>query len=154
MFHVSCFVLLLLAIPLTARAQATGEVESIGFDNHYRPNCWTPMVIRIVPEKSGTYQIRVKQQDLDRDLPVFNERISLTAVAEGRSPEQRFWMYFLPQPVDGGLPNSSQGNSTLNDLQQQLHVYLCDDKGNQLAQLRVTSTITSLEPPVGSGFGP
>jgi hypothetical protein len=30
--------------------QVKGEVESIGFQNYYRPDCWTQMVIRLTPE--------------------------------------------------------------------------------------------------------
>src|SRR5688572_32509916 len=75
--------LILLISAATARAQAD-EVESIGFNNHYRPDCWTPMVVRITPEKSGTYQIHVIQEDLDGDEPTFVQEITLTGGDEDR----------------------------------------------------------------------
>ena len=96
---------------------ARGEVESIGFANTYRPNCFTPMVVRLQVEKTGKYQIRVTQYDLDGDEQVFVEPISLTGTDEGNAEPQRFWMYFIPQPTDGGLPDITR-TGTLRELQQ------------------------------------
>jgi len=138
--------LLLFFLTSGAFAQPTGEVETIGFNNQYRPDAWTPMLIRIQPgaEDTGTYQIQVFQEDMDRDRAIFTRTITLT----GGSREQRFWAYFLPQPnkiaLGVGLPDTTQGG-TLKDLQENLKVYLCDEKGKQLAPLRVTSSITNIE---------
>jgi hypothetical protein len=136
--------LILLISAATARAQAD-EVESIGFNNHYRPDCWTPMVVRITPEKSGTYQIHVIQEDLDGDEPTFVQEITLTGGDEGKAEPQRFWMYFIPQPTHGGLYDVNRGG-TLKEINGQLQVYLCDQKGKQIKKLPITSTIINLEP--------
>ena len=131
-------------------AQPVGEVESIGFNNVYRPGCWTPMVVRIRPNAAptGTYQLQVKQRDLDNDIAVFTRPISLTGAAQGGAREQRFWMYFIPQPVNKGLPDTRAG-ATLKDFQEAIEVYLCDETGRQLTQLPVTAPVESLDPPVG-----
>lgn len=136
-------ILLVLSFPAIAFADLKGEVESIGFGSLYRPNCWVPMLVRVAAEKSGTYQIRVIQEDLDRDHEIFRQDVSLTGSEDGKA-EQRFWMYFIPQPTDGGLPDQSNGG-TLRDLQQQLKVILCDEKGRQLIQLPITQTILNIE---------
>src|SRR5262245_44763752 len=103
--------LFLLFISASALAQVKGEVESIGFGSVYRSNCWTPMVVRLQAEKSGIYQIKVKQEDLDRDGPAFTETISLTGSDEGNSQPQRFWTYFIPQPTDQGLADTTRGGT-------------------------------------------
>ena len=77
-------ILLVLSFPAIAFADLKGEVESIGFGSLYRPNCWTPMLVRVAAEKSGTYQIRVIQEDLDRDHEIFREDVSLTAPRTAR----------------------------------------------------------------------
>lgn len=136
--------LLLLCFPLCALGQAKGEVESIGFGSLYRPNVHVPMLVRVQAERSGTYQIRVVQKDLDQDHEIFKQDVSLTGSDDGRGPEQRFWMYFIPQPTDNGLPDTSRGG-TLRDLQKDLKVFLCDERGRQLIQLPVTQTITNIE---------
>src|SRR5687768_3654804 len=140
--------LFLLFSAAPAFAQVKGEVESFGFNNHYRPNCWTPLLIRIEnAEKSGTYQIRVIQEDLDRDRVVFMREITLTGSEDGGAP-QKFWMYFIPQPTNNGLYDVSRGG-TLKDLQQQLKVELCDEDGKRPTKLNVTQSIINLEPPGG-----
>ena len=100
---------ILLLLPSLAFAQAKGEVEKIGFENYYRPDCWTPMTVRLVPDtsKSEQFQIQVKQEDLDRDHPIFSRLISLTGNAEGKSREQRFRVYFKPEPTNDGLPDAN-----------------------------------------------
>ena len=134
-------IFLLAAAP---QAFARNEVESIGFGSLYRPNCYVPMLVNVSVEKSGTYQIRVIQEDLDRDHEIFKQDVTLTGADEGKGSDQKFWMYFIPQPTDGGLPDTSrQGN--LKDLQQQLKVFLCDEKGKQLMQLPITQTILNVE---------
>src|SRR6476620_2602926 len=144
--------LLLLIISASALAKVKGEVESVGFGSVYRSNCWTPMVVRLQAEKSGVYQIRVKQKDLDSDVPSFSETISLTGSDEGNSQPQRFWVYFIPQPTDGGLADSTRGG-TLRELQSQLQVFVCDEKGDkELTILPVTSTITNAESVIAGAY--
>src|SRR5829696_1937798 len=109
---------LLLCMPLVASAQAKGEIESIGFGWNFRPNCHVPMLVRMKAEKSGTYQIRVKQSDLDADEPLYTATVSLTGSEDGKGAEQRFWLYFLPTPINGGLSNTANGG-TLRELQDQ-----------------------------------
>ena len=46
---------LLLLLPSLAFAQARGEVESIGFQGLYRPGCWTPMVVKLVPTTGSVF---------------------------------------------------------------------------------------------------
>lgn len=136
-------VLLLLLCPIVARAETKGEVEAIGFGALYRPNCYVPMLVRVQPDTSGTYQIRVVQDDLDADQPLFTQTVSLTGSDDGGpGSEQRFWLYFIPQPTDGGLPDAADG---LRAIQQTLKVFLCDENGRQLMQLPVTSTIQNLD---------
>ena len=60
--------LILLNISSAALAQAKGEVESIGFDNAYRPNCWTPMVVKLVTNE----EIRGWIEYYDRDMIKLN----------------------------------------------------------------------------------
>src|ERR1700742_5202766 len=94
--------IILLFMPAVASAQISGSVESIGCDSYFRPECWTPMVITVTPQTAQTdfYQIHVKVQDLDRDLPIFQRTISVTGTAEGTT-QQKFRMYFIPPPTDG-----------------------------------------------------
>lgn len=144
-------VLLLLAPAVPrAGAQPVGEVESLGFNNVYRPGCWTPMVVKVRPNAAptGTYLIQVKQRDLDNDVAVFTRPITLTGAAQGGGRDQRFWMYFIPQPVNKGLPDTRAG-ATLKDFQELIEVYLCDEDGKQLTQLPITAPIESVDAPSG-----
>ncbi len=136
--------LLLLIIPTCGLAQPKGEVESIGFGSFYRPNCFVPMLIRLQADKSGTYQIQVVQEDMDRDREIFRQEVSLTGAEDGKGVAQKFWMYFIPQPTDGGLPDTTRGGN-LRELQQKLKVFLCDEKGKEVAQLPITQTIINAD---------
>src|SRR5947209_9223671 len=81
-----------------ALAQATGDVESIGFDHSYRPGCWTPMVVRLTPTTGSPFEgkIAVYQDDADHNHPIFTRPISLRGNAErGGGKTQRFWMSFI-----------------------------------------------------------
>lgn len=141
-------ILLLIAGPVRlAMGQVSGEVESIGFDNHVRPDCWTPMVVKVTPETSKTdfYQIRVKVQDMDRDLPVYTRTISITGAAEGQSRQQRFRMYFMPPPTDGGIPDWNDPNS-LRDLQDRVKVSIHSNSGKWICDLGLTSAVHNLDP--------
>lgn len=137
--------LLILFMTASASAQIKAEVESIGLNNHYRPDCWTPMVVRILPEKSGTYQLHVIQEDLDGDEPTFVQEIALTGADEGNVEPQRFWMYFIPQPTHGGLYDVNRGG-TQKELEGQLRVYLADAEGKQLMKLPITNSIINVDP--------
>src|SRR5688572_5152273 len=80
-------IFILFIAPVVAFAQVRGEVESVGFQNRCRPDCWTPMTVKLIPEtgKTDFYQIQVKQEDLDRDRAVFTRTVSVTGNAEGQS---------------------------------------------------------------------
>jgi hypothetical protein len=134
--------------------QAKGFVEGIGFENYYRPDCWTPVVVNLTPEtsKSDEFQLQLKQEDLDRDHPIFVKPIALTGNAEGGSVrQQKFRMYFRPQPTDGGLPDANDPSLNLKDLQNAVQVSLATSAGKWLAALPVTSTIINVDPRSG-GF--
>jgi hypothetical protein len=135
----------LLLMPAFVHAQAKGEVESVGFNNTYRPDSWTPMICRVRPETNepGTYQLQVWQHDIDGDRPIYTRNITLNGADQAR--EQRFWMYFLPQSTDKGLPDQYNGG-TLKDLQHELQVFLCDAKGKQITELPITSTLDNVDP--------
>src|SRR5687767_12511308 len=96
-----------------AHAQADGFVESIGFQGYYRPNCWTPMVINLSSQISepAEYQVRVYQEDLDRDHAIYQRTITLNPKVR-----EKFQVYFIPQPTNGGLPETSQGGVSVADL--------------------------------------
>lgn len=134
----------------TVFGQAKAEVEKIGFENRYRPDCWTSLVVRLTPEtsKADNFQLQVKQEDLDRDHPIFTRTISLTGNTEGSAVrEQRFRVYFKPQPTDGGLPDANEaGRNTAKDLQEQLHVSLCTVGGKFIAPVPITTTIINVDP--------
>jgi hypothetical protein len=143
--------LFLLFIPAFTFAQASGEVQSIGFGNgFYRPNCWTPMLVRLTPDtaESANYEIEVWQHDLDGDRPIYTRSIVLNGSAQASS--QRFWTYFLPQPTDKGLPDGS-----VRDLQKDLQVFLCLPNHKQIAKLPITSAMQNIDPwRPGSGGTP
>jgi hypothetical protein len=136
--------LLILILSSSVFAQATGEVESVGFNNSYRPDCWTPMVVRLKPttNDAGTYSLQVRQYDLDGDRAIYSKQITLNGADV--APEQRFWMYFLPQPIDRGLPEPPVG--TLKDLQSQLKVFLCTANGTQITQIPITAPLHNIDP--------
>ena len=145
--------ILLAALPSIVFAQAKGFVESIGFENNYRPDCWTPMVVDITPEttESASYEIQVRQEDLDRDRPIFTHTIPLTGVSENSgAKQQKFRMYFIPQPTDGGLPDARDAAANLQDLQDRLKVSLCTTSGKWICDLPVTSTVMNADPKVGA----
>ncbi len=138
----------LFMLPALAMGQVSGFVESIGFENHYRPDCWTPMVITITPETSKTdfYQVHVKLQDMDRDLPIFTRTISITGASEGQNRQQKFRMYFVPPPTDGGLPDARDAGMTVKDLQDRLKVSLHTASGKWICDLPLTSSIINIDP--------
>jgi hypothetical protein len=148
-FWISFIVLHSALLISSAFAQVKGEVESIGFENYYRPDCWTQMVIKLTPEtdKAADYLVRVSQQDMDRDQPIYTRQVTVTGTDEnGNGREQRFRVYFKPTPTDGGLPDASDVSKTLASLQKALSVQLwtTGSKPAFVATLPITNTILSL----------
>jgi hypothetical protein len=138
--------LLILILPATVLAQAKGQVLAVGFDNVYRPDCWTPMLVQLSSQSAGshTYQIQIVQEDVDRDHVTYTQQVTLGGNVEGQpQTTENFWVYFMPKPGDGGLPDPSYSLQTLNE---QLKVFLCDESGKQLAVLPLTATIMSVDP--------
>jgi hypothetical protein len=141
--------LLVLAMPAAALAQARGQVLSLGFNNHYRPDCWTPMLVQLTSQSPDpqTYQIQIVQEDLDRDKVTYTQTVALGGNVEGRpATTENFWAYFKPKPVDGGLPDATDLTTTLATLNGELKVFLCDKDGKQLSTLPLTSTILNVDP--------
>lgn len=139
--------LFILLLPVSVFAQASGQVLSIGFGlGSYRPDCWTPILVELTPSTtdSGNYEIEVWQHDLDGDRPIYTRQIVLNG--SDQAPRQRFWMYFLPQPTDNGLPDGGMGTSGLIDLQKDLQVFLCLPNHKQIAKLPLTSSLLSVDP--------
>jgi hypothetical protein len=139
--------LVLLLIPSRVVAQATGFVESIGFDGKYRGDCWTPMVVNLSSQigEPAAYQIQVVQHDLDQDRQVFTRDIVLNP-----QDQQKFWVYFIPQPsgLDGSSPDA---------LSRTMQVWLCtapDSHGatRQLKPLPIHATIEDVDQPGGGSF--
>jgi hypothetical protein len=137
----------LLGATPAAFGQATGEVLGVGFNGSYRPDCWVPMVVHLRPDttEAGNFQIRVYQHDLDGDRAIYVRPITLNGSTT--SNDQLFWMYFLPEPIHGGLPD------TLQELKRDLVVFLCDANGKQLVQLPLTSTLSNVDPHMSGGNG-
>ncbi len=105
------------------------------------------MVINLTSQLPTTesFQIQVVQEDLDKDTVTFTRDITLNAATQ-----EKYWVYFLPQPTTGGLPGGS-----LADLQKVLKVYLCakpDSSGHakQLMRLPLSlTTLSNLDPSYG-----
>jgi hypothetical protein len=137
--------LLILGLASASYAQVRGEVESIGFgDGWYRPECWTPMVVRLDSQldDAAEYRIEVHQRDMDFDHVIYvKDGITLNAHAT-----QRWQVCFRPDPTERGLPEPSLG-----ELQQRLRVYLTTKDGKQILQLPITSGVRTLEMPNALG---
>ena len=37
--------------------QARGQVESIGFNDYFRPGCWTPMLVHLTPTTGASFTV-------------------------------------------------------------------------------------------------
>lgn len=139
-----------LVIASNCLAQATGFVEGIGFDRRYRPDCWAPMLVNLSSQsdKPQDYVIQVQQDDLDRDRVIYSRQITLNPRAQ-----EKFWVYFLPKPTNGGLPDAVVGTrNTAADLEKALTVWLCTTTGEQIVKLPPTGlTLQSVEPR-GAGY--
>src|SRR5687768_12802769 len=130
-------IILLAAVATHASAQAEGEVESIGFQGHYRPNCWTAMKVRLRSKIAApaTYRLKVVQEDLDGDRVSYTRPITINASVEGRRVEEHAWLYFLPQIRDLAMARTPQEYTAL------IKVYLCDESGKQLVQLPIPAGV-------------
>jgi hypothetical protein len=142
--------ILLLILPSVTFAQARGQVESVGFGDYFRPGCWTPMLVYLVPTSGSPFtgRIEVVQEDLDRDQVLFTRQITLTGnPAGGSAVEQRFWMYFMPQPNKGR--ESLDDTQSVAELSNLIKVRLCNENGKELVKLPITRTLR----PVGLRAG-
>jgi hypothetical protein len=140
---------LVFAMPAMALAQARGQVLTVGFNNHYRPDCWTPMLVQLTSQSadSQTYQIQIVQEDLDRDRVTYTQLVTLGGNIDGKpATTENYWAFFKPKPTDGGLPDATDLSTNLNTLNGQLKVFLCDKDGKQLSTLPLTSTILNVDP--------
>ncbi|MBC8106807.1 MAG: hypothetical protein H7Z14_09480, partial [Anaerolineae bacterium] len=111
------------------------------------------MVIDLRPDtsKSDQYQLWVKQEDLDRDHPIYTRNISVTGITEGSGGtagqrQQKFRIYFKPQPTADGLPDSRTDPNALKTLQDLMQVSLCSSTGKWLSALPITSSVQDLDP--------
>jgi hypothetical protein len=135
-------ILHLALLTTVAFGQATGDIESIGYEQQFRPGCWTPMVVRLTPTSGAPFKgkIAVYQEDADHDHVIFTRPVALRGNAEGGGEKtQRFWMYFIPQPdllKDGNDPVA---------LNRRLQVYLTDEKDKQIARLAVKDPIQEVD---------
>ncbi len=145
--------LLILVTATTALAQVSGQVESIGFQRYYRPNCWTPMVVSLRPEtgEDATYQIQIVQEDFDGDHVTYTIPVTVTGNREGQGTRDiKKEVYFIPKArrepgFPFGLPTPSDGTRPLN---RQLLVYVANRNGEQITRLPIPDTIISIDPPV------
>ena len=145
--------LVILSMASVLWAQAEGSVESVGFQGYYRPECWVPMsvVLRATGDTATELQIRVVQEDCDHDRVLMTRTVTLTPDTGGRQAEQRFWMYFRPQPNNGGLHDAAVGGSQ-KQIDQELKVLLTDMGGKTIASLPITQqSIKRVDVEQGSG---
>jgi hypothetical protein len=144
--------ILLLILPSITFAQARGQVESIGFGDYFRPGCWTPMLVYLVPTTGSQFtgRIEVVQEDLDRDQVLFTRQITLTGnPPNGSAVEQRFWMYFMPQPNTGR--EALDDTQSVAELTNLIKVRLCSDTGKELVKLPITRTLRPVGLRAGTG---
>jgi len=147
--------LLLLSLTGAAFAQdAEGEVESIGYGGAYRPNCWTPMKLRLRPKvgDTRTYKIAIVQEDLDRDRVIYTRPFTLNGNPAGGRIEEHVWVYFMPQPRDLRLAGASAAEFT-----NVIRIFLCKEDGKQLLQIPIvpgTSLPQSLDDKADPYYGP
>jgi hypothetical protein len=137
-------------LPAVALAQAVGGVETIGFGDYFRPGLWTPMLVYLKPTSGSQFtgRIEVVQEDIDRDQVLFTRQVTLTGnPPNGSAVEQRFWMYFIPQPNSGR--EALDETRSLAELTNLIKVRLCSENGKELVKLPITRTLR----PVGLHTG-
>lgn len=134
--------LLSLIFVFSSFAQVTGQVDSLGFGGGggvCRPDAWIPMVVQLQSDsiEPKRYNLDVVQYDLDGDEVVYTRPVDLD------NNLRPFWMYFRPQPINGGL--AAFNVSTTRELQQQLRVYISDkDTHKRLVQLPVGKNLPQM----------
>jgi hypothetical protein len=132
-----------------AGAQPRAEVEAIGFSQHYRPDGWVPVLVRITSTSSqaAEYQIQIRQKDLDGDEIIYSRRVTVSPNLDTATREpQRVWVYFRPTPIDGGLPTA---NATPQEIRSRLSIVLADASGTVLGPVAVNDSVINLDPPIG-----
>lgn len=141
-------VLLLGVMAATAHADdpVEGTVQSMGFgtNGYYRPNCWTPIKIRLRSKvgEPRTYKLIVIQEDMDHDRVQYSRLVTVNGNTDERKVDEEVWAYFIPQPRDTQTQN--------------LKIFLCTPEGKQLVQVpvsRSSGAFTSLDMPASSFTG-
>jgi len=124
--------ILLLSLAAAALGQAEGEVESIGFDGHYRPNACIPMKLRLrsTVGTPQTYKLAVLQEDMDGDRVLYSRPFTLNGNPEGARIEERVWVYFMPQPRE------LRASLTPREMTNIIRIFLCTPGGKQLVQIK------------------
>jgi hypothetical protein len=104
------------------------------------------MLIRVTSEtdQPQTLQVKIIQNDLDRDRVVFTQPIDIGGSDERRGHSiERYWAYFRPQPTDRGLPDLDR-----SALAKALVVNLVDPKDKLINALKITSTVQAIDTPL------
>jgi hypothetical protein len=143
----TCVLCATLLTPTSAHAQSsslTAQVVQLGFDNYFRPGQWVPVKVRI-NSPTAQYELRITQRDADGDRVLFTRDVVVTGDSAGGARQQDFWAYFLPEGIDGGLPqNDSQ------DLAERLRITLHSTDGTELIAVSMSRQLPrSLDPPLG-----
>ena len=128
---------LLLLCTAAAHATVAARISSIGFDSCIRPDCWVPLIVQVTSDEDTphTYDLQVVQYDLDGDEVVYT-RPGVTV----NSGTQRFWAYFKPESINGGLP--VVGGDTQNDLAKRLRIFLAEpDTGRRVIQVATNGAL-------------
>ena len=110
-----CFaflITLLLLHPAQVFAQADrGQVLSVGFNNHYRPDAWTPMLVQLTSKGARNrppIRSRSSRKTLDRDRVIYTQMETLGGNVESKpATTENFWVYFRPKPTEDGLPDAT-----------------------------------------------
>jgi hypothetical protein len=153
MMRAALAAVLVLCFAAAATAQVGGEVESLGLGGYYRPDCWTPLVVTLTPQSADTdnYLLRIRQEDMDRDHPVFTRLTSVTGAAPDHpAGQQHFRTYFKASPIGGGLidpgdATSGADLSTQQVLARQLPVELWSSSMKLITRLPLTSSLQSVD---------
>ena len=148
---------ILLFTATTALGQAKGDVESVGFDGWYRPNCWTPMRLRLLSSINDArdYKIQIIQEDLDGDHVSFTRPFTLNGNPDGRRSPERVWVYFRPAPRLVPLLAQAGPIPTAEELTRRIRIYICEPNGRQITQIpipRSAPTLKSLDDLGSSAF--
>ena len=139
------FSVAVLSLNSGAMGQATGQVLGIGFDNYFRPDCWLPLRVQLHSDSNDIkrYTIQVHQQDLDKDTVVYSRHVVLNP----KPAITDYFVYFIPQPTDNGLPEGDP-----KALAEVLKVYLYDESGKSLiTTLPITFGASNIDPPIRNG---